>query len=338
MFFDSDFKPAFWLRNAHAQTVFASKLRPAPPLDVDKERLELDDGDFLDLSWLPTRDLPDDAPVVIVLHGLNGNLESKYARGLLRQVAGHNARGVLLHFRGAVEPNRLPRSYHSGETGDFATVVDLVAHRYPRAALAAAGYSLGGNVLLKYLGERGEDVPLTCAAAVSVPYDLAQCAQAISRGLSRVYQSHMLNGMRAMTATKFSRIEAPYPLPNLRELRDFPSFDDAVTAPLNGFDSADDYYAKASSGPFLKSIRVPTLVLQARDDPFMGDNIIPDATALSPAIRFELSDHGGHVGFVGAGRFGEPVYWLERRIPAYFRSQLPGFRLTETVSAVGEAG
>lgn len=330
MLMRSDFEPAFWLRNAHAQTIFASKLRSSPPLAVERERLELDDGDFLDLSWLPDRGLEDDAPVVIVLHGLNGSLESKYARGLLREADAHNARGVLLHFRGAVEPNRLPRSYHSGETGDFATVVAHVRARYPRAPVAAVGYSLGGNVLLKYLGETGEDSGLVCATAVSVPYDLKRCAEAIQHGLARIYQAHLINGLRENIETKFRLIDAPQPLPDLRNLRDFPSFDNAVTAPLNGFADAEDYYARASSGPFLKHVHTPTLVLHAEDDPFMAPDIVPRESQLSSSIRFELSEHGGHVGFVAAGRYGEPVYWLEQRIPAFLRERLPGFVADES--------
>lgn len=336
MVFGSTFKPAFWLRNPHAQTIFASKLRPMPQLEVAAERLELDDGDFLDLSWLAERGLPRDAPVVIVLHGLNGGLDSKYARGLLRQVDAHAARGVLLHFRGADKPNRLPRSYHSGETGDLATVVDVVRQRHPGAALAAVGYSLGGNVLLKYLGERGADTPLACATAVSVPFDLAQCAEAVNHGLARIYRAHMLGGMRRIVETKFSTMQPPAPLPKLRALRDFASFDNAVTAPLNGFASADDYYRRSSSGPFLQAIRIPTLILQARDDPFMGGDIIPAREALSAAIRLELSAHGGHVGFVAAGRRGAPRYWLEQRIPAWLEDRLPGFAATEQASAVAQ--
>ncbi|MBO9468502.1 hydrolase [Endozoicomonas sp. G2_2] len=334
----SDFEPAFWLRNAHAQTVFASKLRPSPPLDVERERLELDDGDFLDLSWLPERGLDEEAPVVIVLHGLNGSLESKYARGLLRQADAHGARGVLMHFRGAAEPNRLPRSYHSGETEDFATVAAHVRARYPRAALAAVGYSLGGNVLLKYLGERGRESPLACATAVSVPYDLKRCAEAIQQGLSRIYQAHLINGLREAYENKFNVIDAPEPLPDFRKLRDFPSFDNALTAPLNGFRDAEDYYERSSSGPFIKHIRTPTLIIHAEDDPFMAPDIIPAADALSAAVRLEVSRHGGHVGFVGAGRYGEPVYWLERRIPAWLRDRLPGFEAPASAREAQEAG
>lgn len=325
MLHESEFQPAFWLTNPHAQTIFASQLRPMPELETVGERLELDDGDFLDLSWLPERGLPEDAPVVLVLHGLNGGLDSKYARGLLRQVDAHGARGVLLHFRGANKPNRLLHSYHSGETGDPARVLALIRSRYPRAPLAAVGYSLGGNVLLKYLGERGVDTPLSCAVAVSVPLDLAQCAAAVNRGLARIYRQHLLGGMRAVMAAKFERMTPPQPMPDLDTLRDFHAFDDAVTAPLNGFVDADDYYARASSGPFLRTIGVPTLILQARDDPFMGRDIIPDDDQLASSVRFELADHGGHVGFVMAGRWGQPRYWLEQRIPAWLRCELPGF-------------
>jgi predicted alpha/beta-fold hydrolase len=321
----SAFEPAFWLRNAHAQTIFAAKFRPSPPLAIERERLELDDGDFIDLSWLPEQGLEAHAPVVIVLHGLNGSLESKYARGLLRQVAARGARGVLMHFRGASTPNRLPRCYHSGETGDFAFIVAHIAARYPHASLAAVGYSLGGNVLLKYLGEQDAAAPLACAVAVSVPFDLAYCAQAMQHGLSRIYQAHLINGMRALVEAKFAVIKPPEPLPDLRRLRDFPSFDDAVTAPLNGFKDAEDYYARASCRPFLRHIRTPTLIIHAKDDPFMAPDIIPSSGALAASIRFEVSAHGGHVGFVAAGHYGEPLYWLESRIPAYLCAHLPGF-------------
>ncbi|WP_109992663.1 hydrolase [Salinisphaera sp. LB1] len=334
----SEFKPAFWLRNPHAQTLFASQIRARPPLTVVPERLELEDGDFIDLSWLPEADLAADAPLVVVLHGLNGSIESKYARGLLRQVAAHGARGVLMHFRGAAQPNRLSRSYHSGETGDLTTVLARLRERYPRAPLGAVGYSLGGNVLLKYLGEQGGDAPLSCAVAVSVPYDLEICAHAIQHGFSRLYQTHLINGMREIVEAKVRAGIIDRPLPDLRELRDFPSFDNAITAPLNGFADAQDYYARASSRGFLKHIRTPTLVLHARDDPFMTPDVVPRADELSDAIRLELSAHGGHVGFVSGGRLGTPVYWLEERIPSYFRGRLPGFEPVAEDSPVGETG
>ena len=326
----STFKPAFWLANAHAQTLFASQARPMPALAARGERLELADGDFLDLSWVEAAESAVDAPVVIVLHGLNGSPESKYARGLLNEVVRHGARGVLLHFRGAAVPNRLARAYHSGETGDLAYVIARVRERYPRAPLAAVGYSLGGNVLWKYLGEQGAACPLACATAVSVPYDLAACAQAIRRGLSRFYQAHLLAGMRDMVRAKQRAgvYHADIAFPDLDTLTDFYAFDDAVTAPLNGFVDAADYYARASSQAYLSQITTPTLALHAADDPFMTPDVVPAASALSSAIRFELSAHGGHVGFVAGDRLGRPVYWLEQRIPAFLQTHLPGFEAT----------
>lgn len=319
-----DFRPHPLLRGRHAQTVFASVVRRSPPLPVDRERLELDDGDFLDLAWLPEpEDATGDTPLVVVLHGLTGSIRSKYARGLLRTVQGLGWRGLLMHFRGAGgEPNRLPRGYHSGETGDLGALLVRLRERFPEAPLAAVGYSLGGNVLLKYLGERGARAPLAAACAVSVPFDLSLCADAINRGLARAYQGHLLTNMRLAVERKFALIEPPFELPDLNRLTDFRAFDDALTAPLHGFAGVDDYYARASSGPFLKHVRVPTLIVQARDDPFMEPGVLPAEEELADSIRLELSAHGGHVGFVAAGRFGRPVYWLERRIPAFLRERL----------------
>lgn len=324
MLTESDFKPAFWLRGPHAQTLFASQMRRMPPLAVQPERLELADGDFLDLSWLPETGLPADAPLVVVLHGLGGSLDSKYARGLLQQVARLGGRGVLLHFRGAAKPNRLPRSYHSGETGDLGNLLTLLRKRFPTAPLAAVGYSLGGNVLLKYLGEQGTRSPLACAVAVSIPFDLEGSAHAIGRGFARVYQNYLLNAMRGVVTQKQQSGIINHPLPELTKLRDFHHFDDAVTAPLNGFADARDYYSRSSCRPLLGQIETPTLILHSRDDPFTGPDVIPTKQELSAAIRFELSDHGGHVGFVAAGKQGRPVYWLEQRIPEYLAWHLAG--------------
>ncbi|MDN5939114.1 MAG: alpha/beta fold hydrolase, partial [Salinisphaera sp.] len=182
----SSFVPVPWLRGPHRQTLFASKLRRTPRLAVRQERLELPDGDFLDLAWLPENGAAAQAPLVVVLHGLTGSIKSNYARGLLRQVARRGWRGLLMHFRGASgQPNRLARSYHSGDTGDFTWLLQQLRARHPQAPLLAVGYSLGGNVLLKYLGEQETAALPAAAVAVSVPFDLAACAAAINRGASR---------------------------------------------------------------------------------------------------------------------------------------------------------
>lgn len=319
MLVTSDFQPAPYLRNPHLQTVFAATVRPSPRLVTRVERIELPDGDFLDLDWLPGGR----GPIVIVLHGLTGSIQSRYARGLLAQIQCQGWRGLLLNFRGARgEPNRLPRGYHSGETGDFDYVVQLLRRRHPQAFLCAAGYSLGGNVLLKWLGEQGGKSSLSAAVAVSVPFDLALCAQAINQGLSRHYQAHLLKSMRAMARLKFSRLEPPFPLPDLDTLTDFYNFDDAFTAPLHGFEGVDDYYTRSSSRQYLAAIKTPTLIIHAEDDPFMSPAVVPAPQELSAAIRLELSKHGGHVGFVAADAWGRPSYWLEQRIPEYLQARL----------------
>lgn len=294
-------------------------VRRSPPLTTVNKRLELPDGDFIDLAWLPGGS----GPIVVVLHGLTGSIQSKYARGLLVQVQALGWRGVLMHFRGASgEPNRLARGYHSGETGDFDYVVKRLRRRHPKAPLAAVGYSLGGNVLVKWLGEQGQNSCLSAAVAVSVPFDLGRCAQAINQGFSRTYQANLLKDMRRIAVEKFAQVEAPFQLPDLAGCKDFFSFDDAFTAPLFGFENVQDYYAQASSRQYLPAITTPTLLVHAQDDPFMSPQVVPDATELPPAVRLELSAHGGHVGFVSSNRLGRPNYWLEQRIPDFLRAQL----------------
>ncbi len=316
---ESEFKPAFYLRGAHLQTIFASALRPSPALDTVNERVELPDGDFLDLTWLPGGN----GPLVILLHGLTGSIDSKYVRGLMRQLQTLGWRACLLNFRGASgEPNRLARGYHSGETGDFDYVVKLLHQRYPQVPLAAVGYSLGGNVLLKWLGEQSGDSVLRAAVAVSVPYDLAGCTRAINRGLSRAYQAHLLKAMRRAAEEKFSRIEPSFALPDMAALTDFYAFDDAFTAPLFGFADAREYYRLSSSRQFLPAIKTPSLLLHALDDPFMSPAVLPEESELPPAVRMELSRHGGHVGFVAADALGAPSYWLEQRIPQFLQTLL----------------
>ncbi|MAA74824.1 MAG: hydrolase [Salinisphaeraceae bacterium] len=313
----SPFRPAPWLRNAHLQTVFASEARRMPALDLDLEILELPDGDFLELAWGP----PADGPLIILLHGVIGSTESKYARGMMQAMTRRGWQSLLMLFRGAGgRPNRLPRGYHSGETDDFRHVLGELRRRFPERSLNAAGYSMGGNVLLKYLGESGHDTPLDAAAAVSVPFDLDLCATAIGQGLSRHYQRYIIEAMRAAAREKFSRQSPPFPLPPLEQLQDFYAFDDALTAPLHGFRDARDYYRQASCGPFLADIRRPTLVVHAEDDPFMTPAVVPREADLAPEVRLELSRHGGHVGFVAADRFGRPRYWLEERLPAFFEA------------------
>jgi hypothetical protein len=313
----SSFRPAWWLRNPHLQTLWPTFLRRRPALRICRERLETPDGDFLDLSWVDGTL----GPRVLLLHGLEGALGSHYAAGLLNSLATAGFQPLLLHFRNCGdEPNRLPRSYHSGETGD----IELVIHRLAaesRPVSAAVGISLGGNALLKWLGEQGEAAPLSAAVAVSVPFVLADAARRLDKGLSRIYQRHLLSKLRNSYRRKFARIPSPLHV-DLRRLRNFRDYDDQVTAPLHGFAGVDDYYTRSSSRQFLDRIRVPTLIIHAQDDPFMFPGSCPQPGELSPAVTLELSEHGGHVGFV-AGRWPwRPHYWLDERIVGHLRQRL----------------
>ena len=319
MIVDSSFRPAPWLKNPHLQTLWAGLVRRQPELDYRRERLDLPDGDFVDVDWT----LGDSGPIVVVLHGLTGSIESKYARGLMNAIHDRGWRAALMNFRGqSGEPNRLARGYHSGDTGDLDFLVKTLREREPETPLAVVGYSLGGNVTLKWMGEQGENAPVKTAVAVSPPFDLSISARAINSGLSRGYQNKLIGEMRKAAETKFANVEPPIELPDLKELRDFFSFDDAVTAPLHGFRDAAHYYEVSSCNRYLKDIRIPTLVLHAVDDPFMSPVIVPTERMLSDAVTLELSRYGGHVGFVSADRMGRPVYWLEQRIPEHLEQFL----------------
>jgi len=311
------FRPAWWLRNAHLQTLFPYLLRRRPRVDLRRERIELPDGDFIDLDWTTGTD----GPIVLILHGLEGSSRSKYARGLLNAIHQRGWRGVVMHFRGCSgEPNRLPRSYHSGETGDPDHVIRLIRQRHPDAPLAVVGYSLGGNVLLKWLAERGDVAPIDAAVAVSVPYRLADSANRLLRGFSRVYQWLLVKNLNDSFRRKSARIPMPIN-PDLGAIRTFWDFDTMVTAPLHGFRDADHYYSVVSSRQYLKEIRKPVLCIHASDDTFMYPHTTPEATDLSPAVQLELCPHGGHVGFVTGCWPWKPGYWLEQRIPDYLATK-----------------
>lgn len=316
----SRFRAPQGLRSPHLQTIWPVLFRRQPPPPLHRERLELPDGDFLDLDWTPERD----GPITVVFHGLEGSIRSHYASAIMRALLGAGRHAVLAHFRGCSgEPNRLSRGYNAGDTADLATVVDRVRQRYPGRPVAAIGYSLGGNALLKWLGERGDSHPLARAVAVSVPFRLAECAERIRHGASRLYMNYLMRKMRDSVRRKQDQRGLNLDLPPLESLRDFFDFDDKITAPLHGYDGVDDYYARASCRGYLTGISRQTLILHALDDPFMYPTTVPQADELSAAVRLELSEHGGHVGFVDRPFAMRRTGWLERRILDWLDTDLP---------------
>lgn len=306
----SAFRPAWWLRGAHAQTLWPALVRRRRPLDIAWERLELDDGDFLDLAWSG----PSGAPVVLLLHGLQGSIDSHYASGIMGVLNRAGLLTCLMHFRNCGrEPNRLPISYHSGKTDDPQRVLEHIERATGAPPFGAVGISLGGNVLLKWLGEQGAASPLRRCVAVSVPFRLDDAARRLERGVSRLYKRHLMTSMKRAYRAKFSRMASPLDV-DLDKLNTFRAFDDAITAALHGFAGVDDYYTRCSSRPFLARIAVPTLVLHARDDPFMYPETAPTAADLSPAVTLELTARGGHIGFVSGSAPWFAGYFAERRI------------------------
>ena len=313
------FEAAWWCRNPHIQTIFSNRLRSRPRLTLQRERVELADGDFIDIDWSANTD----GPIVLLLHGLQGSSRSNYARALARAFERAGWRTAIMHFRGCSdEPNRLARSYHSGDTGDVAYVAQLLRQRHPRTPLAAVGVSLGGNVLLKWLGETGGANPLAAAVAVSVPFLLNRAADRLNSGFARLYQWDLLLALRRSLAAKRHRVPVPLAIESLSLLKTIRDFDDHVTAPLHGFRDATHYYAESSSRQYLRNIRVPTLMIQARDDPFMTPDVIPELSELSDCTRLEVYPHGGHVGFVGGTWPWRPRYYLEERVPEFLRAHL----------------
>jgi hypothetical protein len=323
------FRPAWWLNSPHLQTIYPAFLRRiTPPAGIRRERLDTPDGDFLDIDWIDN----DDRPLVILLHGLAGSSRSGYIQGLQHSLLTADFASVALSFRGCSgEMNRMARCYHSGETEDIEFLYNTLRRRFPNRAMAAIGFSLGGNVLLKWLGEQGDKLELSAAVAVSVPLLLNECADKLDNGFSKLYRDYLLRELKQYMRIKLRHLqrigqheqaERILKLGDLSGIKSFWQYDDKVVAGLHGFKDAHDYYRRSSSRQFLKHIRVPTLVLQAKDDPFMTERVLPTSAELSDQVQLEVCAGGGHVGFVG-GSLLRPEYWVEERIGEFLRRHLP---------------
>ncbi|WP_028115677.1 hydrolase [Ferrimonas senticii] len=309
------FAPSVWWRNPHIQTIWPVICKPKLAPALKRQRLELDDGDFIDLDWL-AQPSPGQ-PLLLLIHGLEGGADSHYIRRMLLSAQAHGLATVVMHQRSCSgEPNRLLRSYHSGASDDLKRVIDHLHLRFGDHPLWALGYSLGANQLLKYLGEQRQHSLLARAAAVSPPLDLAACAKRMERGFSRVYQRHLIKRLQRKTAQKLKDFPEFSLAKPLSQLNTFYQFDDAVTAPTNGFAGAADYYQQASGKPFVADIVTPTLLLHAIDDPFMTTAVVPEQ--ISTSVTMELHPRGGHVGFIAGGWPWAPQFYLEPRLLQFF--------------------
>lgn len=316
------FKPAWWLRNSHLQTIWPVLCRgEIKDLQLVRERIELPDGDFLDIDWV---NKDKDLPIILVLHGFEGSINSHYAKGTLHCLAKNGWRAAFMHFRGCSgEPNRLVRGYHSGATDDVSYVTHYLNNRETQPVVAAVGYSLGGNMLLKWLGETKNKNPLKAAIAISVPFDLHVASKKIEIGFSRLYQWYLVKFAKEKLLNKFkSTLPQKFDVETLAAISSLRDYDSVYTVPVHGFESVDEYYTQTSSRHYLKDIQVPTLLLHAKDDPFMTEAAIPQPHELSKKVKLELTDTGGHVGFITGIVPWRPIYWLETRIPEFLKKQL----------------
>jgi uncharacterized protein len=315
------FRPAWWLPGPHAQTIAGRLLRRPRLPAFRRERVDTPDGDFVDLDFAPGGRA--DAPLVLVLHGLEGSARRGYAIHTYDQLARHGLRAVGLNFRSCSgEPNRVARLYHSGETDDLRFILAELARRGDPAS-AAIGFSLGGNALLKFLGEEGNGAPIRAAGAVSVPYDLAAGADELDRTrMGRFYTRRFLAPLVAKANAKAALLRDHCDLERVRSARSFREFDDAATAPIHGFADAADYYARSSSAFFLERIRIPTLLVHAADDPFLPAAALPRAAIdANPCLETAFTAGGGHVGFV-TGPPWAPRFWAEETVAEYVRTRL----------------
>lgn len=319
----STFRPAWWCRGPHAQTIWGSTLRPVGRVPLKRERLETPDGDFIDVDRVTGEK---GTPTLVVLHGLEGSSRSKQVLGLLAAARRRGWRGIGINFRSCSgEMNRLRRSYHGGETSDLAWVIERLVREEPGSPILCAGLSLGGNVLLKYLGERGESVPaeVRAAAAVSAPFDLARSAHAIEKGFSRTYMRRLVRSLKQKTWAKLEKYPDLVDRKAVKAARTLGEFDEAVTAPVHGFRNADEYWSASSSNPFLSKIRRPTLLINSKDDPFLPAECLPaTAAAENRFLTAEFTDRGGHVGFLSGPWPGRPLCWAEEEVIRFLMKKL----------------
>lgn len=310
-----------WLPGGHAQTIYPVLIR-RPRVTYRRQRVDTPDGDFIDFDWLDVPGTVATTPLVTLFHGLESGSSAHYALSLMRHLSSIGWRGVVPHFRGCSgEPNRLPRAYHSGDYSEVAWMLATIRAQAPAAPLFAAGVSLGGSALLNWLGREQNHARslLRAAAAVSTPLDLKAAGIAIDQGFNRIYSRHFLQTLVPKGLALARRFPGTLDTAAIRRVDSMYSFDAAVTAPLHGFAGTDDYWVRASSKPWLKAVAVPTLVLNAKNDPFIPVTSLPDRGEVSSAVALEQPEDGGHAGFPEMpfpGRFG----WLPRRLVAFFRT------------------
>lgn len=311
MIIQSQFKPPTWLANCHAQTIWQSYFRKQAKIPLTRERFELADGDFLDID--KTRDVG--GTIVVILHGLEGRLDSKYA-GMLEHLARHNYTAILMYHRSCSgEMNRFAKSYHSGYTDDIYFLMQQLKNRFPQRKVCFVGYSLGGSIVINYLAKVEKNYLPDFSYIISVPFELQKGADKLNQGFSKVYRSYLLRRMKKKLIEKQHYPDiASLNLSRLLQCQDFNVFDHEYTASVNGFANNQDYYQKCSARQYLKDIQSDTHILHAADDPFMTPDCIPKDDEISNSVTLELAKKGGHVGFIYGEHPFAMKYWAEEQL------------------------
>ena len=312
-FIVTPFKPAWWCRNRHLQTLLP-QLRIWPRPEYQREVVDLPDGDFVDLDWLHAKKKP--TSIVILIHGLGGSSRSSYIRSLATTLKKSNMTTAVINLRGCSgRPNRRAKTYHSGHTEDLHFIASKLRKKYPNTPIFAVGFSLGGNALLKWLGEDSASIEIDGAIAVSVPFVLSAAAEYMKRGFSTIYQNKLVTDLKQSARNRKALFLGKIDYEHLESYRDFPTFDHQVTAPINGFYNGEDYYKTSSCRQYLKNIQTPTLIIHSKDDPFMPSNVVPDQYELGTGVTLNVYEKGGHVGFIGRTHLG--YFWLNNAVSEY---------------------
>jgi uncharacterized protein len=318
----STFKPAWWLKNRHLQTIFPVFFRRKMKISLLREKFTLSDDDDLIVDWTENRF--ENKNILVLLHGLEGSSNSPYIKGMMQKAVHHGFRAVCMHFRSCEnfsQKKPLKKAYHAGETQDLDEFLKKLFLETPQnICIFIVGYSLGGNVLLKWLGETGYEPRIKAAIAVSVPFDLAQASIQLNHGFSKFYQWKLLRSLKKMMWEKFENHSILSNQKNLDKIQSLFEFDDKITAPMHGFLNAKDYYLKSSSLQYWKKIKNQTLIIHAADDPFFLPIKMPQVSEMSACLQLEISPEGGHVGFIEGNVPFFPKFYLERRVMDYFLS------------------
>lgn len=315
---ESSYRAPWWLPGGHLQTIYARSLGKNFSIPYRREHWRTPDDDFIEIDWL---DGGENSRLVVLFHGLEGCSQSHYATSLMALLARRGWRGVVPHFRGCgAQANSLPRSYHAGDSQEIDWILRRCKDQNPHTDICVAAISLGGNMLLKWLGERGEAAReiVARAVAVSAPLDLHAAARQLDFGFKKIlYTRYFLQSMRPKVLEKISTHALDIDPRAVRACSTFRAIDDLYTAPLHGFKNVDHYWTSTSSKPWLKAIRVPTLVINARNDPFLPENALPSAEEVSDAVTLDFPREGGHVGFV-SGKYPGNLEWLPERMIGFF--------------------